>query len=127
MMAVHTMEERENTKASLKAWWSAFTKVKLPSKDKKSPVESLENRVFGVPLRKSLKYASVAISMAGEDGNQYVWGYVPVIVAKVGLYLKENGEWGGKKLAQARHTANSNISHISSAHNQRSKPKACSE
>lgn len=28
--------------------------------------------------------------MAGEDGQQYVWGYVPVIVAKVGLYLKEN-------------------------------------
>lgn len=89
-MAVHAMEERENTKASLKAWWSAFTKVKIPSKEKKSPIE--ENRVFGVPLRKSLKYASVAISMAGDDGNQYVWGYVPVIVAKVGLYLKENGK-----------------------------------
>ena len=48
--------------------------------------------VFGLPLRVSLKYASVAISMAGEDGNQYVWGYIPVVVAKVGLYLKENGE-----------------------------------
>lgn len=47
-------------------------------------------KVFGVPLRKSLKYASVAISMAGDDGRQYVWGYVPVIVAKVGLFLKEN-------------------------------------
>lgn len=34
--------------------------------------------------------------MAGEDGNQYVWGYVPVIVAKVGLYLKEKGEWGSQ-------------------------------
>ena len=33
----------------------------------------------------------LAISMAGEDGQQYVWGYVPVIVAKVGLYLKEHG------------------------------------
>lgn len=51
-----------------------------------------EDRVFGQPLRTSLKYASVAISMAGEDGQQYVWGYVPVIVAKIGLYLKENGE-----------------------------------
>lgn len=100
MSAVHTMEERENTK-SLKAWWSAFTKVKVPSggsggganlrkaSASTSPLE--ENRVFGAPLRKSLKYASVAISMAGDDGNQYVWGYVPVIVAKVGLYLKENG------------------------------------
>ncbi|PWN33008.1 RhoGAP-domain-containing protein [Meira miltonrushii] len=48
------------------------------------------NAVFGEPLRKSLKYASVAISMAGEDGKQYVWGYVPIIVAKTGLFLKEN-------------------------------------
>jgi hypothetical protein len=30
--------------------------------------------------------------MAGEDGEQYVWGYVPIIVAKVGLFLKEKGE-----------------------------------
>jgi hypothetical protein len=50
-----------------------------------------QDKVFGEPLRKSLKYASVAISMAGEDGQQYVWGYVPVIVAKVGLFLKEKG------------------------------------
>ena len=50
-----------------------------------------QDRVFGEPLRKSLKYASVAISMAGEDGQQYVWGYVPIIVAKVGLFLKEKG------------------------------------
>ncbi|PWN28150.1 Rho GTPase activation protein [Jaminaea rosea] len=68
--------------------WSAFTKVKLQNKDKKAAQD--DNKVFGVPLRKSLKYASVAISMAGDDGKQYVWGYVPVIVAKVGLYLKEN-------------------------------------
>lgn len=80
-------EEREKTKASLRAWWSAFTKGK--GKDKK-PAATDDNRVFGKPLRKSLKYASVAISMAGDDGKQYVWGYVPVIVAKVGLYLKEN-------------------------------------
>ncbi|CAO1632224.1 unnamed protein product [Parajaminaea phylloscopi] len=81
-------EEREKTKASLKAWWSSFTKAKLPGKDKKAAAE--DAKVFAVPLRKSLKYASVAISMADEEGKQYVWGYVPVIVAKVGLYLKEN-------------------------------------
>jgi hypothetical protein len=56
-------------------------------------MNAIADKVFGEPLRKSLKYASVAISMAGEDGQQYVWGYVPVIVAKIGLYLKEKGEW----------------------------------
>jgi hypothetical protein len=58
------------------------------SRDRKDLVHG---KVFGEPLRTSLKYASVAISMAGDDGNQYVWGYVPIIVAKVGLFLKENG------------------------------------
>lgn len=66
----------------------------LPSLAFSAPVAAPaeETRVFAIPLRKSLSYASVAISMAGEDGSQYVWGYVPIIVAKVGLYLKENGE-----------------------------------
>ncbi|PWN94022.1 RhoGAP-domain-containing protein [Acaromyces ingoldii] len=79
------VDDKDSTKASLKAWWSAFTKVKMLNKDRKD-----EKVVFGSPLRRSLKYASVAISMAGEDGQQYIWGYVPVIVAKVGLFLKEN-------------------------------------
>ncbi|KAJ1026809.1 hypothetical protein NDA16_002106 [Ustilago loliicola] len=78
-------DEQASTKASLKAWWASFTKGRN-NKEKKQN----DNRVFGVPLRQSLKYASVAISVAGEDGQQYVWGYVPVVVAKVGLYLKEN-------------------------------------
>ncbi|KIS68917.1 uncharacterized protein UMAG_02902 [Mycosarcoma maydis] len=84
-MATASQDEHASTKAGLKAWWASFTKSRY-SKDKKQ----IENRVFGVPLRQSLKYASVAISIAGEDGQQYVWGYVPVVVAKVGLYLKEN-------------------------------------
>lgn len=28
--------------------------------------------------------------MAGPDGKQYVWGYIPAVVAKLGLFLKEN-------------------------------------
>jgi len=84
-MGASPQDEQASTKAGLKAWWASFTKGRQ-SKEKKP----IENRVFGVPLRQSLKYASVAISIAGEDGQQYVWGYVPVVVAKVGLYLKEN-------------------------------------
>jgi hypothetical protein len=66
--------------------------------------------VFGTPLRQSLKFASVQISTADVNGELYVWGYIPVVVAKwsvpahvltsshtfsyvtrSGLYLKENG------------------------------------
>ncbi|KAK0544610.1 GTPase activating protein (GAP) for Rho1p [Tilletia horrida] len=104
-------DDGEPTKQSLKAWWSSFTSGR---KDKDTSIlgSSPSNTsaaaaatasaaavtagmgkpggVFGVPLRTSLKYASVAISMAAEDGKEYVWGYVPVVVAKVGLFLKEN-------------------------------------
>lgn len=38
--------------------------------------------VFGVPLRESLNYASAQIQTAGADGEMYVWGDIPVVVAK---------------------------------------------
>lgn len=38
--------------------------------------------VFGIPLRESLRYASVQISTADPQGDLYVWGYIPVVVAK---------------------------------------------
>jgi len=41
-------------------------------------------------LAESLKHASVQISTANANGELYVWGYIPVVVAKCGLYLKEN-------------------------------------
>jgi GTPase-activating protein SAC7 len=47
--------------------------------------------VFGKPLKESLRYANVQISTADANGDLYVWGYIPVVVAKCGLYLKENG------------------------------------
>ena len=38
--------------------------------------------VFGRPLKESLKYANVQISTADANGKLYVWGYIPVVVAK---------------------------------------------
>ncbi|PPQ78763.1 hypothetical protein CVT26_005711, partial [Gymnopilus dilepis] len=80
-----------------KAWWNHFT---LNPKPKKSDTAALEgpyraednadHPVFGKPLKESLKYASVQISTANANGELYVWGYIPVVVAKCGLYLKEN-------------------------------------
>jgi len=46
--------------------------------------------VFGRPLKESLKYASVSISTADAKGQFFVWGQIPVVVAKCGLFLKEN-------------------------------------
>jgi len=119
-----------NTKASLKAWWNHFNFVQRAKKDSNyirehekgllspigppprphSPTGAPEDHpVFGKPLHESLQYASVPISTASPQGDLYVWGFVPVVVAKwsvlsytssaqdlkilyrSGLYLKENG------------------------------------
>jgi hypothetical protein len=47
--------------------------------------------IFGTPLRQSLRYANVAISIS--DGNQesHIYGYLPIIVAQCGWYIKEKG------------------------------------
>ncbi|TIA50400.1 RhoGAP-domain-containing protein [Aureobasidium pullulans] len=45
--------------------------------------------IFGVPLQTSIRYANVAISLFNEQGQSYIYGYVPIVVAKCGVYLKE--------------------------------------
>lgn len=94
------------TKASLKTWWNHFTfaqRAKKEAEEKKGKQFILlcpffscsillttintcnlagENVVFGKPLKESLKYASVQISTANANGELYVWGYIPVVVAK---------------------------------------------
>jgi hypothetical protein len=52
-------------------------------------------KVFAVPLRESIVYANVAISLMDENGKQYLFGYIPIIVARIGLFLKESSK--GKK------------------------------
>lgn len=47
--------------------------------------------IFGVPLNVSIKYANVAISLTGDDGQSFIYGYVPIVVAKCGVFLKEKG------------------------------------
>ena len=47
--------------------------------------------IFGVPLRQSITYANLAISLVDEDGKSYIYGYVPIVVAKCGVFLKEKG------------------------------------
>lgn len=48
--------------------------------------------IFNVPLSESILYANVAISLTNEEGESFIYGYVPIIVAKCGVFLKEKGE-----------------------------------
>jgi hypothetical protein len=45
-----------------------------------------------VPLIVSIPYANVAISLFNETGESYIYGYVPIVVAKCGVFLKEKGK-----------------------------------
>lgn len=60
--------------------------------------------IFGVPLNVSIKYANVAISLTDDKGDSFIYGYVPIVVAKCGVYLKEKG----KLLIPLRECLNSN-------------------
>lgn len=48
--------------------------------------------IFAVPLQTSIKYANVAISLTNEQGESFIYGYVPIVVAKCGVFLKEKGQ-----------------------------------
>ncbi|KAM0747072.1 RhoGAP-domain-containing protein [Meredithblackwellia eburnea MCA 4105] len=108
----HSSSSSPPTKASLLKWWKVFSSSKqqqqqqqhnnkyvippyVPPGGRGRPLpldhddDGTGRRVFGVGLDQSLKYASVAISMVAKDGEQYVYGYVPIIVAKCGMMLKE--------------------------------------
>lgn len=57
----------------------------------KSYVAENPTGIFGVPLQVSIRYAHVAISLTNEHGESFVYGYVPIVVAKCGVFLKEKG------------------------------------
>lgn len=56
------------------------------------PAEVAQQGIFGVPLIQSIPYANVAISLFNEHGESYIYGYVPIVVAKCGVFLKEKGQ-----------------------------------
>ena len=65
-----------------------------PQDDASSPADSAPESpgIFGVEITTSIRYANVAISVRDESGEVYIYGYVPIIVAKCAVFLKEKGE-----------------------------------
>lgn len=57
-----------------------------------SPIGLQKRGIFGVPLNVSIKYANVAISLTNDKGESFIYGYVPIVVAKCGVFLKEQGK-----------------------------------
>ncbi|QDS77210.1 hypothetical protein FKW77_002755 [Venturia effusa] len=74
-------------KRDLKSWWKNFSRGNQKRDEDKgtSPTQG----IFGVPLAESVRYANVAISLQDAEGKSYVYGFVPIVVAKCGVFLKE--------------------------------------
>ena len=51
-----------------------------------------EPNALGAPLQVLIRYSNVAISMTNENGESYIHGYIPIYVAKPGVFLKDNGQ-----------------------------------
>ncbi|KAH7407222.1 Rho GTPase activation protein [Cadophora sp. MPI-SDFR-AT-0126] len=82
--------ERKSFRSRLVRIAAAFS-----PKDSKTPAsnvtESPLNRVFGVRLRQSITFANVAINLVDAEGQSYLYGYIPIVVAKCCVFLKEKG------------------------------------
>lgn len=47
--------------------------------------------IMGIPLSQSISCARAAISIADIYGHEFIYGHGPILVAKVGAFLKEKG------------------------------------
>ncbi|KAF2269201.1 RhoGAP-domain-containing protein [Lojkania enalia] len=79
--------EPATAKRDLASWWKQFSKRSAVKKEEEKETEA--RGIFGVPLITSIPYANVAISLFNETGESYIYGYVPIVVAKCGVFLKE--------------------------------------
>ncbi|KAL8730931.1 MAG: hypothetical protein Q9166_003721 [cf. Caloplaca sp. 2 TL-2023] len=76
------------SKRDLASWWKNFKKNTKKEEEKAESAEP-PSGIFGVALQDSIRYANVAISLTNERGESYIYGYVPIVVAKCGVFLKE--------------------------------------
>ncbi|KAF8443429.1 hypothetical protein BGX38DRAFT_1271947 [Terfezia claveryi] len=76
------------SKQNLISWWKQFSKKGAKPSDKEG-LSKEKPGIFGVPLWQSIEYANVAISLTDANGNSFIYGYVPIVVAKCGVFLKE--------------------------------------
>ncbi|KAL8919313.1 MAG: hypothetical protein Q9208_006878 [Pyrenodesmia sp. 3 TL-2023] len=76
------------SKRDLTSWWKTFKKNARKEEERPAVAET-PSGIFGVALQESIRYANVAISLTNERGESYIYGYVPIVVAKCGVFLKE--------------------------------------
>ncbi|BFZ58140.1 GTPase activating protein (GAP) for Rho1p [Savitreella phatthalungensis] len=77
------------TDSPLVSWWARFKSGNRAKKDIPQARGNPTSGIFSRPLEESIAYANVAISLYNQEGKPFIYGYIPIVVAKCGLYLKE--------------------------------------
>lgn len=63
----------------------------LPDSDPEPPIS-----IFGVALKESISHAHNLIIVTDEAGVKRIYGDIPLVIARAGRFLKENGNYGAK-------------------------------
>ena len=63
-------------------------RIKLTKTDSAEPLPT----ILGIPLSESIKYAKASIYLTNGEGGGDIYSYIPMYVAKVGVFLKESGQ-----------------------------------
>lgn len=91
-MASPRADDSPSNQGGFKTWWSSLgTRAMSPQRTEFPSNFPLPGTIFGQPLHYVLKCSSVPIRLADVNGEPYIWGYIPAIVAKTGLHLKQHG------------------------------------
>lgn len=72
--------------------WDRFASAVSRRRRDKEPEAVQEPGVLGVPLRESLKYASLSVKFINKDGLSFNHDHIPIFVAKPMLFLQEHGK-----------------------------------
>ncbi|KAG0170681.1 hypothetical protein DFQ28_005702 [Apophysomyces sp. BC1034] len=105
---MEVIQQKDPKDAPFKSWWKKVTHTKQSHHQKQDHAQ-----VFGVPLEESVRCARAAIAYVDND-VQYV-GFIPIIVAKCGSFLKDQGLYtegvfrmsgSAKRIGQLQHTFN---------------------
>lgn len=65
-------------------------KILLQQHQLQQSQQNTEGQIFGVPLETSIKYAQSNMIYEDKEGNEHVYGQIPIIVAKCAYFLKNN-------------------------------------
>lgn len=79
-----------SNRRDIRGWWRSINKTS----SKQEGVHEDEGSVFGKPLVISVPYANVPISLTDSaTGEAFIYGYIPIVVAKTCVFLKERGRF----------------------------------